>query len=692
MSDYSEAIVQQDYIRTLFTTLRRRWVKITISTILLFLVLAIGIQFLPRTYNGVASVEVLTKTPTVSNSNLMPNDDVLLTDDTLGTELGIFTSREVRTRVIQKLNLLTIPEFNPDLHQSTLDTVVATISPLLDHLPPTMAATVRPWLPKTETASNEKILFDVLQVFATRVLVEPVSHSKIIQITVSSHNPTLAAQIANTVATEYIAERQALKEAVYRQAFDFTNQRLPAMRAEMIAKTNLVNEFRQKNNFIFGQYASIRREKLSEASRQLLVAQNKLEDLRGQVAASARGDIMSNPAVLASVTIERLREQEAQLASTGHSPLGDMRVQTMEASIRAEAQRVIKSLPNLVLAQDEAVRNQQKLVDAMLADVSKMDSVQAQLNLLENDASIASARYSDFLNSDNSSRPDVIFAAVNVRVLSSASVPYQAQFPNNKLMLPAAGVLSFLLMCGLTLYRRDGFATSAQFHDAFRIEPIGSIPYRTRAMEQTFWEAVMFVSMKLAPPHERTQQTILITSSRPNEGKTTIAQGLAEMFARRNISVVLVDADLRISRRMEKQQPLRIGLADVLNDDAPLDRVIQKKNGISVINSGSRGGVSQISPLFASERMPELLARLRTTHDIIIIDGPPAPIGSDSWVLSKLANKVLCVVAQGTEEVAIQNTLRLINTPNIDVVLNMVRVKDDPMISAMLEYSKQRKG
>lgn len=116
---YHEATVQQDYMQAVFAILKRRLVSIALYTLLLAGVLAVSIQFLPKTYRAVASVEVLSKTPMVANPDVFAASEAF-TDETAGTELGIFESQELRTAVIRKLNLLAVPEFNPDLNPSLL--------------------------------------------------------------------------------------------------------------------------------------------------------------------------------------------------------------------------------------------------------------------------------------------------------------------------------------------------------------------------------------------------------------------------------------------------------------------------------------------------------------------------------------------------------------------------------------------
>jgi len=692
---YPEANVQQDYVSALFAILRRRWLAILGTTFLLFLLLATGVQFLPKTYRAVASVEVLSKTPTVANPDILTGDTTF-TDETAGTELAIFHAHELRAAVIQKLDLIHNPEFNPDLKPHRSQRLVSFLkeSLLISRLIP---ADWLDWIPRSESATVERMLYDTEQVFATKVIAEPVSHSKIISVAVTTSIPALSALIANETVTQYIAAHKVQKQNAYKEAYEFSSERLPALRADMTAKNALVNQFKQQHHMVSGQYATILREKLSESSKQLVDAQSHLKQLEAQMQQAKRGDIMNNPAVLASQTIQRLREQQSQIGAeaVGKPWLAATyagKKASVDTMIQAEALHIVHSLPDQVTAMRAGVEAQAAEVAAIQAQVAQADALQSELDPLENDARIATKQYTDFLTSDSTSRPDVAFTAVNVRMLSSAVIPYRAYFPNNSLMLPAAFVLSLLFSTTVVLYRgrRVGFVTAAQFQDVLRIDPIGRIPLRTSRTEQVFWEAVLFLSMKLCSPYEKQSQTILITSAQPDEGKTTIAMALAEVFARRNISVALVDADLRLARRPRRGEPPVVGLREVLADDADLEDAIIRHNGVSLVPAGTTRMMHPTS-LIASDNMPLMLQRLRETHDIIIIDGPPAPIGGDSWALSKLVDRVLFVVKQGTTpENQVQDALHALDRHGgIDVVLNMVSSQDDPMLtSRMLRYYK----
>lgn len=211
--------------------------------------------------------------------------------------------------------------------------------------------------------------------------------------------------------------------------------------------------------------------------------------------------------------------------------------------------------------------------------------------------------------------------------------------------------------------------------------PVGRIPFRTKRMERAFWESLMALSMRLLPPYSEhiTKHTILVTSAQPNEGKTTIARGLADTLAQRNISVALIDADMRVVRTSRRgQPPTAPGLGDVLLQALTLDDVVVKRSGVSLVPAGKLP--ANATALIASSSMAHLLAALRAQHDIVIIDGPPALVGGDVYALARLASRVLFVIKQSdTNQRHVDEALGAIDRPakDIAIVLNMIRSTGD---------------
>ena len=139
---------------------------------------------------------------------------------------------------------------------------------------------------------------------------------------------------------------------------------------------------------------------------------------------------------------------------------------------------------------------------------------------------------------------------------------------------------------------------------------------------------------------------ILVTSSIPNEGKTTISVGLASSFAENGFKVLLIDCDLRSpSMHKEFQTENSVGLTNLLLDKKKISNVIKedsKQENLHVIFSGPTP--PNPSEILSSHKMREIIETLEKDYDYIIIDTPPAGMFSDAAVLSStVADGVIIV-------------------------------------------------
>jgi capsular exopolysaccharide synthesis family protein len=151
-------------------------------------------------------------------------------------------------------------------------------------------------------------------------------------------------------------------------------------------------------------------------------------------------------------------------------------------------------------------------------------------------------------------------------------------------------------------------------------------------------------------------QVVLLTSARPNEGKTSVTLNLAITLAQSGRQVVVVDADLRAGNcHSLLGLSNRYGLVHLLNDDLPLDAVLQRTavDGLYLIPRGTVP--ADPACLLSSDRMQEVLKSLRARFDLVLIDTPPAIAVSDAVDLSAQCDGVLLVLrAQSTPTGAVQ--------------------------------------
>ena len=171
-------------------------------------------------------------------------------------------------------------------------------------------------------------------------------------------------------------------------------------------------------------------------------------------------------------------------------------------------------------------------------------------------------------------------------------------------------------------------------------------------------------------------QTLVITSSVPNEGKSSTATNLAVIFAEAGKKVLLIEGDLRRPRVAEYLGlEGSIGLTNVLAGQAELTEVLQTwgRGGLTVLPSGSIP--PNPSELLGSRSMTDMLASMTDLFDVILIDSPPLLPVTDAAVLAAHADGAILVVRYGTTtkaQVAIAaGALKHVGARLLGSVLNM---------------------
>ncbi|MBO5868066.1 MAG: polysaccharide biosynthesis tyrosine autokinase [Oscillospiraceae bacterium] len=164
-----------------------------------------------------------------------------------------------------------------------------------------------------------------------------------------------------------------------------------------------------------------------------------------------------------------------------------------------------------------------------------------------------------------------------------------------------------------------------------------------------FRESIRGIARKLENAMENgTKKVILVTSTAPGEGKSTLCQNLADTFAHWGKKVVLVDGDLRrpaLHHRYGFKQDT-FSLEKVLEGQAPVDTVLRRRhngNLTLVLNS-----VPMDDPTVGidSSVMKQMIASFASQADVVIIDAPPCNQLSDASLYQQYADGILYVVQQ----------------------------------------------
>jgi succinoglycan biosynthesis transport protein ExoP len=304
-----------------------------------------------------------------------------------------------------------------------------------------------------------------------------------------------------------------------------------------------------------------------------------------------------------------------------------------------------------------------------------------RLQELEREAAVKAQLYQTLLRRQQEIQDQQETTGTDAHILSLAATPDRPSSANPILFIFPA--LIVFLICGsllaVILERLDrGLRSEREINEALGIPCIGLVPQvaktgRVQRLHQhlltaplaAYAEAFRSIAatMQLASPSHQ-PKVVVITSSLPEEGKTTLAVSLSVCLALLRQRVLLIDLDFkRPSIRCELGGKAEPGILDLLLNNRLPSEAIQY---IPELNLDylpmSRCPVDPLI-LIAGKEMPRLLQRLRGSYDCVIIDSSPVLGSTETRLLAAMADQILLVVKWGsTRRELVQSALNLLRT------------------------------
>lgn len=589
------------------------------------------------------------------------------------TQTKIITSRAVAQRVVEKLGLNTDPEF--------------------------LRLTKVPEAQRDEAMKR----MDAVAMVQGRIKVEPLKDSRVTLIKIEDGDPNRAALLANEVAQAYIDESLSQKLKVTENASKWLDERRDSLSDSARASELALYAFRKQSDMLgtsIDDRANMVSARLTATNSALTEVQLKIAGHRARVAAirnvqqQKSDDSMwaeALPAARENLTLQKLKDRMLGLRTectelqsrylSEHPKLMECRDKL--ALVEKDFQR---ELSNLVVGTEaelreaiEKERNLQALFNEAKAEAFEVEKKKLELDRLKQETDSAKRQYESVFKRLKDIELSGLLRTSNVRVLDAARPNPAAVRPNvpqSILLGVVAGLLAGLGLALLLEFLDSSITTQVEIEERLGVTFLGFVPSipesaggskdlhihrepKSHIAECTRAVRTNLLFMSPDKPFKR----MVVTSSGPQEGKSTTAINLGIAMAQSGQKVLIVDTDMR-RPRLHKAFGVanELGVSSLVVGEGKLDDAIKTTEvpGLYLLPCGP------IPPnpaeLLHTQAFADLLASLGNRFDRVVLDSPPVGAVADAVVLATQADGVVLVLKAGvTHRDVAQRTVRALH-------------------------------
>lgn len=671
-------------LEQIFTAIinHRNWV---IGSIAGALLLGLVFTFLATPqYTSTSRIEILPDAP-VATSVEGQRDRALINELAFyNTQYSLLRSRSLAERVLRAGNLTADKDFIAAFKLESPD-------------------------PNMTSADRREQAASVIDLLLDRVSVSPVRTSSLVDISFSTPSPQLSAKLADLWVSQFVDSTIDRRFAATSDAREYLEARLTTLRQNLETSERALisyatdkgivtlssetdTEGRTRTQTLVGTNIAAVSDALSKAREARIIAESEL------------ANTMTGSAQVNAPTISSLREKRASV----EAELAEMRTRfeedypavvalkaqlaNLDQSIKTETGRSSQGNREAYNAAVKRERQLQSQLDELtgLYNVQQRESI--QMTILQREVDSNRQLYEGLLQRYK----EIGVAGVgtnNISIVDRAKAADRPSSPNLILNLAIALILGLALAAGLVflIEKLDSSVRNPQdVTSQFGLPLLGAIPEihdqavadavidKKSAIYEAYFSLMTNLSFLTAHGAPR---SIMVTSSRPQEGKSNSSLCLATVLAGNGKSVVLVDADVRnpsINRYLDI--PNKRGLSHYLaGDDALADMIAPlPKFGFDVVTAGATP--PNAAELLGSDRFALLIETLMTRYDHIIVDSAPLLGLADAPLIARRVEGVLFTIeANSTKSRVIStalNRLRMSGAKLFGAIVTKVGAKN----------------
>ena len=562
--------------------------------------------------------------------------------------------------------------------------------------------------PQRERASEREKLIDA---FTDRLSIEPVRKTQLVNISFEAFDPELAAQVANAVGDAYIDSQLEAKMGITQKANAWLGGRLGELRLKLDESEKALQEFRVREGLIdVSGVRSLGSQELERLGQEITQARAKKAQIDSfvrvvnQYGANNIERLESLPEITTHAGIQGVKMELVQaerkvseLSKTfgpKHPKLIAVKSElaTVQDNLRSQIKQLVEGM------KDEADTVSQNLA-ALEAEMNKskglyqdLSGKEAEYQRLQREVETNRQLFDTFMARQKETEVASDFNSAIARFTDRAMPSSEPVKPKRRVIVLVAFVSALLFGVVIAFVQdslNDTIKTTQDIELQLQQRALGMVPHIPGKIalaeinklffaseQRQFSESIRSIRTSVSLLGiERPIQVMAVTSSVPEEGKSTVSCNMA--FAMSQLDkVLIIDADMRkptVAKRFALPA-FQVGLANYLAGTEDLNDCIvtDEQSGVDIMAAGT----IPLNPLelLSSPRLQELLTLLRGRYQRIIIDTPPVQAVSDALVISQFVDAVLMVVkADQTRSGLVKHSLSsLINAHArvLGVVLN----------------------
>ena len=565
--------------------------------------------------------------------------------DFVATQVGLVSSKSVAERTAQELNLANNPAVVPQTIDASQRLKIAT-----------------------------GVVSRGLKVIAPQ-------EGQLIKFSYDSPSPQLAALVANGIADSFINSALQRRYEASAYARNFLERQIAKTRGDLERSERSLVTYAQQQGIINtaaadgkqsgGDTGSLQGQSLETLNKALADATARRVAAEG----AYREALATGPTSEVTQSTQGLRQQKATLEAEYQQKRTFMKpehpemlslqsqINELDKQIARESAQMSSGRNNTLLAEYRAAASAERALQARVAalkgDVLDLRGRSIQYNILQREVDTNRGQYDALLQRYKEIGVAGGIGMAPVSIVDRADppgLPYKPNLMLNLLFGIGAGLLAGVGAAVGLEFMTDTIKTREDVRKKLGIPCLGAVP--KTAARDAFVEDLKNPSSAISEAYSAIvaalrfsteagmPKVLLVTSTNSAEGKSSTALALAQNFARREKSVLLVDADLR--KPAFKAGTDKVGLSKLLTTDDPVRGHVLETQHTNLWLLPSGPVPPNPADLLSTGRIRKIIAEAEEQFDLILIDGPPTLGLADAPLLAAAGGNVLFVVESGS--------------------------------------------